>query len=451
MGSLTVAKFGGTSMGSDVTMLGCADVILSNPDTRVVVVSATSGTTNQLIELANTACNSSWKKAQPIIAKILERHIDIAEKLNGSDELKETVKNIIDEAVTLAKGMSYLHEVSPRAMDSLLSIGERVSSLLFTQAINYKAGKEAAKVFDVRQIMITDTKFGSAEPQPDEIKKQTEEFLVPDLYNHITVTQGFVGKSKKGETTTLGRGGSDYSATLIGEAIGAQIVEIWTDVSGVATTDPRIVPQANIIPEISFPEAAEMATAGAKVLHPQTLVPAMRCKIPVFVGNSFKPKDGGTWIKSDTDNKPIIRAIALRRNQQLVTISSLKMVNAYGFLQNIFSILAKYKISIDLITTSEVSVALTLDQPYLLTEEVIQEISQFAEIKSENSYSLVSIVGNEIITTPGISAKTFSTISDYNVRMICLGASKYNMCFLVNADDGEIVVQKLHKIFLENE
>lgn len=449
MGLLTVAKFGGTSMGADASMLRCVDIILSNPNTRVVIVSATSGTTNQLIELANAASSLEWGKAESLILKLTERHLDIADKLNSSEEFKKNIEKIIDEAVTLAKGIFYLREVSPRTMDSLLSIGERVSSILFTRAINFKAGIEAAKCFDVRQIMITDSKFGGAEPQLAEIKKKTNEFLLPDLYNHITVTQGFIGKSKKGETTTLGRGGSDYSATLIGEAIDAKVVEIWTDVSGIATTDPRIVPNANIIPEITFSEAAEMATAGAKVLHPQTLAPAIRAKILVFVGNSFNPKDGGTWIKSDTKNKPIIRAIALRRNQRLITISSLRMVNAYGFLQNIFSILAKYKISIDLITTSEVSVALTLDQPHLLTEDVIQEILRFAELKIENSFSLISIVGNEIIATPGISAKTFTAINNYNVRMICFGASKYNMCFLVGADDGEIVIQKLHKIFLE--
>ncbi len=448
--SLTVAKFGGTSMGSAHTMLACAEIILSNPNTKVVVVSATSGTTNLLIELAQHSINQDWSGSEQIIEKLLLKHFDIADKLNSPEEIKSEIKNIIDEAETISKGIFYLKEISPRAMDSLLSIGERISSMLFTQALNLKAGKEVAKVFDVRLIMATDSKFNSAEPQPNEIKKLAEEFLIPNLQNQIAVTQGFIGRSKKGETTTLGRGGSDYSATLIGEAIGANIVEIWTDVSGVATTDPRIVPQAKMISEITFEEAAELANAGAKVLHPQTLLPAIRKGIPVFVGNSFKPGEGGTWIKSETKEKPMIRAIALRKNQKLVTISSLRMVNAYGFLQNIFSILAKYKISIDLITTSEISVALTLDQPYLLTEEIIHEISQFAEINIENNLSLIAVVGNEINTTSGISAQTFTTIKDHNVRMICLGASRYSLCFLVNAGEGEIVVQKLHKTFLEN-
>lgn len=244
--------------------------------------------------------------------------------------------------------------------------------------------------------------------------------------------------------TTLGRGGSDYTAAILAEGIGADTLEIWTDVAGIATTDPRITSKAKPISEISFSEASELATFGAKVLHPATLLPAMRKNIPVFVGSSFESKASGTWVKKEVKDYPLFRAIAIRKKQALVTLSTPEMLQTHGFLFRLFEIFNKYKVSIDAITTSEISVSVTVDNDVLSQSDLFSDLSKFCEVHVEQDLSLVSIIGNNINHTSGLAQKIFSCISDINVRMICLGASRHNFCFVVNENDGNSVVQKLH-------
>jgi aspartate kinase len=271
----------------------------------------------------------------------------------------------------------------------------------------------------------------------------------------VVITQGFIGSDDAGNTTTLGRGGSDYSAALIAEAVKAAGLEIWTDVPGIYTTDPRIAAKARPIPEISFSEASEMANFGAKILHPSTLLPALRHQIPVFVGSSKLPEQGGTWIKKEVASAPLFRALALRCNQTMVTLRSPNMFHTYGFLSEVFQILAKHKISVDLITTSEVSVSLTLDQTNTaggapeLPEQAQRELEELCIVEVEQNLCLVALIGNNMSGCKGYTKKVFNALEDFNLRMICYGASPHNLCFLIRSSDSRRAVQKLHTDLFE--
>lgn len=453
MEKVIVSKFGGTSMGDAECMLRSAQVSYQQKSS-IVVVSATSGTTNLLIELAKTAQNKTWNDCQIIIEKIKSRHREIAKNLNSQVKTIDQLESLLNEMETLSRGINYLRDCSTKAMDTMMSLGERLSSTLFIEAMRAICQKESwhknVEFIDARDIIKTDDQFGKAKPYISRIQEQSDIYF-KDLrsFKNIYVTQGFIGMTEDGMTTTLGRGGSDYSAALIAEGVHADVLEIWTDVAGIATTDPRICKLAKPIDEISFKEASELATFGAKILHPATLLPAMRKEIPTFVGSSFEAQAKGTWVKREVDQHPLIRAMALRRHQVLVTLSTPEMLHTHGFLLQIFRIFNDHQVSIDAITTSEISVSVTLDDSTLLNKKLISDLEKIAEVKVEEKLSLISLIGNNINHTPGLAKKIFSTISDINVRMICLGASKHNFCFLVSEEQGELAIQQLHKVFIE--
>lgn len=329
-----------------------------------------------------------------------------------------------------------------------------MSTLLFVEIMRER--NIQAQWFDVRKVMRTSDRFGRAEPDVEALAELTNQQLAPRLDEGIVITRGFIGSEAKGRTTTLGRGGSDYTAALLGEALHATRVDIWTDVPGIYTTDPRVVSAAKRIDVIAFEEAAEMATFGAKVLHPATLLPAVRSDIPVFVGSSKDPKAGGTLVCKKTENPPLFRALALRRKQTLVTLHSHNMLHSRGFLAEVFGILARHNISVDLITTSEVSIALTLDTTgststgdTLLTQSLLIELSELCRVEVEEDLALVAIIGNKLSRACGVGKEVFGVLDPFNIRMICYGASSYNLCFLVPADQAEQVVQKLHQNLFE--
>lgn len=449
---LIVSKFGGTSMGDALCMLRSAEVSLKQ-GSKMVVVSATSGTTNDLIELARTAEKSSWEKAQLIIGKIKTKHEKIASDLELPKTELALMNEMLAELESMSRGIHLLKDCSLKAMDSMQSFGERLSSILFTQAMNITLKranlKTTAKWLDVRDVLLTDSQFGKARPMTEEIKKLCDKKLGAIRHeDYVYVTQGFIGQTLEGMTTTLGRGGSDYSAAILAEGIKADILEIWTDVAGIATTDPRIEPSARAISEISFKEASELATFGAKILHPATLMPAIRSQIPVFVGSSFDMGAGGTWIKKEVDDAPLIRAMAIRKKQVLVTLSTPEMLYTHGFLYQIFKVFNDHKVSVDAITTSEISVSMTLDDSALLNKDLINALSELAVVQVEEDLSLISLIGNNINHTPGLAKKIFNAIEGINVRMICLGASKHNFCFIVDGKEGEDAIRRLHKTFI---
>lgn len=450
--SIVVSKFGGTSMGDAACMLRSAEVSLQRKS-NIVVVSATSGTTNDLIKIGEAAENGLLEDTESLIKKINEKHIAIAKELNAGGLEIEELKKLLLEMESIAKGVYLLRDCSNKAKDVLMSLGERMSSVLFTVALQKiftdKNHKPKAELLDVRTVLKTDDQFGKARPLTETIIKLCKENLKDCISGKtVYVTQGFIGQTLNGATTTLGRGGSDYSAAILAEGISADTLEIWTDVAGVSTTDPRLCADAVVIDEISFKEMSELATFGAKVLHPATLMPAIRSHIPVLVASSFDPQKSGTWVKKEVAHSPLIRALALRKKQTLVTVSTPEMLHTHGFLYQIFKIFNDHKISIDAITTSEISVSVTLDNADLINKSLLEELAKVAEVQVEDNLSLISLIGNNINHTPGLAKKIFEAISDINVRMICYGASRHNFCFLVDESKGTEVIQKLHKQFI---
>lgn len=449
-----VLKFGGTSMGTAEAMKKSAAVCV-NQKADFVVVSAVSGTTDQLIQLSKVSVLEDTNLRQELLEKIKTKHQNLAAALSISATEVKKLETLFEEIKSLTDGIFLLHECSIKSLDRLLSLGERMSSVIFTEVLQaaHTAAKTSKKIqwLDARTLLKTDNHFGKAKPSlKDTIKSISEKCDFKQ--NFVYLTQGFIGETMEGETTTLGRGGSDFSAAFFAECIGASVCEIWTDVPGIATTDPRIDSEARTIPEISFQEASELATFGAKVLHPLTLLPAIRQNIPVYVANTFAPEKGGTWVRFSSSHMPLIRAVAVRKNQSLVTLTAPEMLQAHGFLFQIFKIFNDYKISVDAITTSEISVSMTVDDATLEQTQFIEALKEFAEVTIESGFSLVSLIGNNINHTAGIAGKIFSVIPEINIRLICLGASKHNFCFLVENKFGEECVKKLHqKLIIRSE
>jgi len=447
---IIVSKFGGTSMGDAQCMLRSAE-LCKTQKSNLIVVSATSGTTNLLISLGRTAETESWEKALVLLNKLEEKHLKISEELGCPKEVHQRIAALLEEIKSLAYGIHLVKDCSEKAMDTLMSFGERLSSELFVTALKtaYQNKSPAPKIdwLDARKFVITDDQYGKAKPLTEKIIQQCQKLLPCNSEHTIYVTQGFIGSTELGHTTTLGRGGSDYSAAIFAEGLSADILEIWTDVPGIATTDPRLVPEAKAIPEISFTEASELATFGAKVLHPATLLPALRKNIPVFVGSSFDSQQKGTWVRMQVKDQPLVRALAVRKKQVLVTLTSPEMLHSHGFLLRIFKAFNDHKVSIDAITTSEISVCMTLDDSTLLNKNLIRELELIAEVQVEEGLALVSIIGNNINHTAGLAKRIFDSIDNINVRMICLGASKHNFCFLVKDNQADDAIKKLHKTF----
>ena len=449
MTSFVVAKFGGTSVADYAAMNRSADVVLADANTRLVVLSASAGVTNLLVSLSEGLEATERFVKLDALRKI---QFDILERLQNPNVIREEVERLLENITTLAEAASLA--TSTALTDELVSHGELMSTLLFVEIMRER--NIQAQWFDVRKVMRTSDRFGRAEPDVEALAELTNQQLAPRLDEGIVITQGFIGSEAKGRTTTLGRGGSDYTAALLGEALHATRVDIWTDVPGIYTTDPRVVSAAKRIDVIAFEEAAEMATFGAKVLHPATLLPAVRSDIPGFVGSSKDPKAGGTLVCKKTENPPLFRALALRRKQTLVTLHSHNMLHSRGFLAEVFGILARHNISVDLITTSEVSIALTLDTTgststgdTLLTQSLLIELSELCRVEVEEDLALVAIIGNKLSRACGVGKEVFGVLDPFSIRMICYGASSYNLCFLVPADQAEQVVQKLHQNLFE--
>ncbi|MGF1700092.1 lysine-sensitive aspartokinase 3 [Photobacterium makurazakiensis] len=426
-----------------------AAIVKNNPSARVVLISACSGVTNLLVELANGIADSEQRLQR--LQQLQATHQTIINNLSQPDSVSAEIALLLDNVAALAEQAATAP--SKALTDQLVSHGELLSTHLFSQIL-IEMGANAQR-FDIRPVMRTDSQFGKAIPDINTIQQLAETQLQPLLADSIVVSQGFIGSDALGNTTTLGRGGSDYSAALIAEALRADTLEIWTDVPGMYSTDPRIAANAKPIQEISFSEASEMANFGAKILHPSTLLPAVRQQIPVFIGSSKAPEKGGTWIRESVSEAPLFRALALRCNQTMVTLTSLNMFHAYGFLAEVFRILAEHKISVDLITTSEVSVSLTLDQTDTsggapsLPDAAIEALSQLCRVEVEQDLCLVALIGNQMSATKGSAKQVFNTLEDYNLRMICYGASPHNLCFLVKTSDSKDVIKALHKELFE--
>jgi len=441
---MIVSKFGGTSVGTYEAMQHSASIVADNSDRKLIAISATSGTTNDLVALENP--NISSTEREQLLLNIDNRHLGIISNLKERKSVFTTFQRQMSEL------RAHLDQYGrdKRWKDKLYAFGELISTRIFVEVL--KENGVDAEWLDARKVIKTDSTFGNAVPELESIKKKADTFIDKEK---VYLTQGFIGSDIFGSTTTLGRGGSDYSAALFAEAVGADQLEIWTDVAGVFTTDPRLVSAAKPIEEITFDEAAELSVFGGKVLHPATIKPAMRSGIRVRVGDSKKPELPGTLIVTKTDKEPVVRAISLRKDQTLLTVRSLDMLHQHGFLARLFNVLAENKISVDLVTTSEVSVSLTLDTAMKasnkveLTEKVFRQLNEFCDVEVEKDLSLVAIIGNRLNATSGISGQIFSLLKDYNIRLVCHGASAYNLCFLVDEKSSEEIVKLIHNKFIE--
>jgi aspartate kinase len=440
---MIVSKFGGTSVGTFEAMQRSADIVAANRDRQLIVISATSGTTNDLVALSANNIDSTQR--EEMLGRIETRHLDIIEQCKEGDKLRDA---FYKEFSALREHLDFVGR-DKRWKDTLFSFGELMSTKIFVEVLKEK--DVDAEWLDARSVMKTDSTFGNAEPILASLNKLAGQQIEK---GKTYLTQGFIGSDVFGNTTTLGRGGSDFSASLFAEAVGADTLEIWTDVAGVYTTDPRIVAEAFPIHEISFDEAAELSVFGGKVLHPATLKPAIRGGVNVRVASSTEPNEPGTYIVKEAENRPPIRAISLRKDQTLLTVNSLEMLHQHGFLAHLFKVLAEHKISVDLVSTSEVSVALTLDtavnaaNKVELTDEVLEELGRFAEVIVEDELALVALIGNNLQKTSGIGGPLFTALEKYNVRLICHGASPNNLCFLVDHGQAEDIVKMLHSKFI---
>lgn len=430
-------------MGTYEAMQRSAGIVATDPERKLIVISATSGTTNDLVALSAYNLDSTTREG--ILERIEKRHVDIIKQCGESEKLEKVFYSQLSE---LREHLDFVGR-DKRWKDRLYAFGELMSTSIFVEVLKERGID--AQWMDSREVIKTDSTFGNAEPDYEVIKKKAEKLIDK---NTTYLVQGFIGSDIFGNTTTLGRGGSDFSAALFAEAVEANTLEIWTDVAGVYTTDPRIVPDAFPIHEISFDEAAELSVFGGKVLHPATLKPAIRGGVNVRVASSSDPAEPGTLIVKEAKKKPAIRAISLRKDQSLLTVNSLQMLHQHGFLAQLFKVLAEHKISVDLVSTSEVSVALTLDtavnaaNKVELTDSVLDELREFAEVSVESDLALIALIGNDMQKTSGLGGPLFTALERYNIRLICHGASSNNLCFLVDHGEAEQIVRMLHDKFI---
>jgi aspartate kinase len=452
MNKLVVMKFGGTSVEDAVAIKRTASIVQDRRDkglTPIVVVSAMAKVTDQLLAAAAAASQGDRSGALAITARLRNRHTETAAALIPAESLCDLNQLIEAEFISLdevLRGLAAVGELTPRISDMIVSVGERLSSRIIAEAFRH-SGLDALHI-EARSCIVTDAQHGKAIPRDALIEQRLKEHVLPHAAEgRIVVMGGFIGATEKGITTTLGRGGSDFTAALVGGGLDADAIEIWTDVNGIMTTDPRICPKALRVKTISFEEAAELAYFGAKVLHPATILPAVRKNIPVLVLNSRNPQNEGTRIISLAPHcRSPFKSIAVKRRLTIIDVVASRMLMSHGYLKAIFDIFDKHKCPVDMVSTSEVSVSLTVDSNEKLPE-ISADLSQLADVKYEGRKALVCMVGENIRGQNGIAARVFQAIRHVNVRMISQGASEINMSFMIEEDDVEEAVRSLHAEF----
>jgi aspartate kinase len=446
-----VVKFGGTSVGDADAIARTAAIVRSRLARKpVVVVSALAGTTNALVEIADRSSSGQLIVALSVLEGLRTRHLAvIAELLGGDprhDEVMADTGVLFDEIAHLAEALSVLGHQTPRSHDAVASMGERLSAPIVAAALA-RAGLPAAWV-DARTVMATTDEFGRATPRADEIAISCRATLAPLVREgKVPVLGGYIGATAAGVTTTLGRGGSDYSASLFGAAMEAEAIEIWTDVDGMLTADPRVVPKARLIEHIRFDEAAELASFGAKVLHPNTIAPAVRKGIPVFVFNSRKPAGTGTRITFDAPRLPV-RAIAGKTKVVVVKVRSPRMLDTPGALRAIFEVFERNRTSVDVVATSEVSVSVTIDDDQHL-DAVVAQLSAFGDVAVERGRGIIALVGSSLGASTPTMARALAALGDLRLHMVSLSATGINLTLIMDGDDVHDGMRRLHAEFFE--
>jgi aspartate kinase len=447
-----VMKFGGTSVESSSAIQRAAEIVRTRrQQSPVVVVSAMAKVTDQLVLMGQKAASGDSDGALELLPPLRERHLEAARQLlsrKAFPKISAKLESTFAQLEEFLRGVAAVRELSPRSSDYLLSFGELLSSQFIAPAFT-ELGLEATWV-DSRECLVTDATHTRAVPQPEETRERTHAIIKPILAKRrIPVMGGFIASTRDGIPTTLGRGGSDYSAALIGAALDAESIEIWTDVEGMMTTDPRLCPDARTIKRISFNEAAELAYFGAKVLHPATLLPAIEKNIPVYVLNSRNIKSKGTRITAHAPaGKEMFRAITAKNGVSLVNVVASRGLMVHNFLRSVFEVLDQYSASVDLVAISEVSLSLTIETRRM-PAKLLLELEKIADVTCEEQQAIICLVGEDIHGKPGIAANVFTTIADagVNIRMISQGASEINISFVVKESDVPRAVQHLHARF----
>jgi len=447
---MIVMKFGGTSVGSAERVRNLGERVREHlPRKPAVVVSAFSGITDLLIRGARFALHRD-PAAEAAVRELVTRHNQAIDELVPPGDVRSRllthVEAVASELRILYTGVHYLEELTARSLDAIAAMGERLSSEIVAAALD-RLGLPA-RAFEARNILVTDDSFGRALPLMDQTQARVREMIVPFVEaGGVPVMGGFIGATRAGVTTTLGRGGSDWSAAILGSLLPAEEIQIWTDVDGMMTLDPRVFPGAKVIAEVSFDEAAELAYFGAKVLHPATIKPAVEKGIPVRILNSLNPSAPGTLITREargTEGEP--RAIAFKKGIAVILISQPRMLMAHGFVARVFEVFSLHRTPVDLIATSEVSISLTVDDPALVPN-VQKDLMALGEVKVLANMAIVSVVGRGFVQRSGLAARIFHALRDVNVVMISFGASDVNVSCVVAEADAERAVKSLHREF----
>lgn len=451
-----VLKFGGSSVADAACMRQVASVVRTALDrSPLVVLSAMGKTTDALFRMANAAKKGDLDAALAECESLFTRHDKALAELAKGAHLEAARASLAAqraELEMLLRGVGLLRELTPRSLDAIAAQGERLSTKVFAAHLQSEWSSEGVTVHhaDAREVVRTDGAFGAAVPQSAAIKRLANEKLAPHLGpRKVVVTQGYIGSTEDGTTTTLGRGGSDYSAALLGAALQSDEIQIWTDVEGVLTADPRVVPNARPIPRLSFAEAAELAAFGAKVLHPATVQPAVEAGIPVTVRHTQRPNGAFTTITAEVSSTGrAITALASRGPVTVLTVRSSRMLAAAGFLARLFEVFGRLGTSVDLVATAEVSVSLTVDQGAPLGP-ILAELRQFAQVDVSEDRAILAIIGERLKRTAGVGVQVFQALGEINVEMISMGANEINLSLIVKGSDVLPAIQRLHKSFVE--
>ncbi len=447
---MIVMKFGGTSVQDAEAIDRAAQIVKERlPQRPVVVVSAMAKVTDQLLNMARAAGAGDRDTALKLCRQLQERHYNTAGELLGTGLFTNFHNDLaahFESLDELLRGIVAVGELTPRTTDLIAAYGEILSSNVVTAA--FAARGLATVLVDSRQCIVTDSTHTRAAPLLEETNQRLQTKVSPLIAEAIVpVLGGFIGATKTGITTTIGRGGSDFSAAIIGAALGAERIEIWTDVDGMMTTDPNICPDAKRIKIISFDEAAELAYFGAKVLHPATVLPAIQKNIPVYILNSRNPGCEGTRISARAPHsRNFFKAIAAKKRITIIDVAAPRMLLAHGFLKSIFDAFERHRIAVDVVSTSEVSVSLTVDSNESIPA-LAADLAKLADVKYEGRKAIVCLVGENLRETPGITARVFAELTDVKIRMISQGASEINLTFVIEEDAVPGVIKRLHKAF----
>jgi len=449
---MVVQKFGGTSVADPTAVRRLIEIVRS-ARTRdgkgpVVVVSAMSGVTDALLAIATAAGAGKDSDAMTRVAQLRERHLLAARDLapGQREQLESDLGNWFDELTAVVKALAVLREVSPRTLDVIAAMGELLNSRIIAAAL--AEADLPAEWVDARRTIVTNDNHTRAVPLMRETRAAMRATLVPIVEaGGVPVLGGFVASTPEGHTTTLGRGGSDYSAALVGAGVDVREIQIWTDVDGMLTADPRVVTSPRLVPELSFAEAAELAYFGAKVLHPSTILPAVERDIPVRILNSRKPHGAGTLITATgAADGPPLAGLASKRDVTVVDITSSRMLMAYGFLRQVFEVFERFRTAVDVVTTSEVSVSVTVDDRRHL-EAIVEALREYGEVCVEPEMALLCAVGDGLRDAPEIAARVVSVLEEVPLRMISQAASRRNITVVLRQADLKHAMERLHEEF----